>query len=94
MHGSNVSFELTWLFFLQFTESDAASGGPEELPAQWNSNAQTYSLKYRSRNGSLKVLIKGIVVGEIFIVSAAVRLLSIFVYSPFSHLFYTVNCSH
>src|SRR5699024_7084185 len=64
--------------FLQFTQSDAA-GGSEILPSGWNSNPNAYSLKYRSRSDSLKVLLKGIVVGELFIVSAAVSLFQVLV---------------
>lgn len=56
----------------QFEEGDADLG-TEELPTGWNANNNVYSLKYRSRNADkLKLLLKGIVVGDNFIVSAVV----------------------
>lgn len=45
------------------------------LPAGWKAENGVYSLKYRSRDGSLKLLFKGILAGDHFIISAVVRFL-------------------
>lgn len=57
----------------QFTPDDEKKQGSEMLPAGWKADGGgVYSLKYRSRDGRLKLLFKGIHAGDHFIISAVV----------------------
>lgn len=68
----NLTNSDNFSFCWQFTADDEKKPGSEMLPAGWKTENGVYSLKYRSSDDRLKLLFKGILAGEHFIISAVV----------------------